>query len=85
MVGYRDPLEVAVARRNFRLTSAARDARDDLSLVKERLGKAPRADLRKALLDKKRGSEGIVSVTQTSQYLKLQCLKPGCRLSGVSV
>ena len=36
MVGYRDPLEVAVARRNFRLPSAARDARDDLSLVKER-------------------------------------------------
>ena len=49
----------AWGRAEFRLTSpAARDARGDLSLVKERLGKARRAELRKALLGKESGMEG---------------------------
>ena len=43
-----DTVEVAVAQRNSdRPPPAARDARGDLSLVKEGLGKAPRAELRK--------------------------------------
>ena len=56
------PARSAGGTAEFRLTSpAARDARGDLSLVKERLGKALRAELRKALLIKEQEMEGALA------------------------